>query len=57
VTFFCCHAYHEVCLQAGLDNIKESSNSDSSSESDEDEGEAQLGEQRMRCVLCTTAAG
>lgn len=57
VTFFCCHAYHESCLQDGLDNIKGSSNSDSGSESDGDESRAQQGEMRMRCVLCTTAAG
>ncbi|XP_078150980.1 vacuolar protein sorting 41 [Carex rostrata] len=59
VTFFCCHAYHESCLQDGLDNIKGSSNSDSGSESDEDESRAQLGgmRMRMRCVLCTTATG
>ncbi|KAJ3692977.1 hypothetical protein LUZ60_012072 [Juncus effusus] len=54
IAFFCCHAYHEMCLKDGLDNIKARV---SSSEESEDEEEREVEESRMRCVLCTTAVG
>ncbi|KAK1303126.1 hypothetical protein QJS10_CPB11g02298 [Acorus calamus] len=56
VVFFCCHAYHVACLDSS-DSM--GANDDGASDS-EDEGDgdgAPSGAPRMRCVLCTTAAG
>ncbi|KAK1320882.1 hypothetical protein QJS10_CPA03g02564 [Acorus calamus] len=53
VVFFCCHAYHVACLSSS-DSLGANDNvSDSENEGDD----AAPGAPRMRCVLCTTAAG
>lgn len=71
VVFFCCHSYHTSCLMdstytiSGKKGTKEAS-SDPTSHYDyeyeyddgdeEDEDDDQKGTNRMRCILCTTAA-
>ncbi|PKI63406.1 hypothetical protein CRG98_016211 [Punica granatum] len=69
VVFFCCHAYHEACLLDSLYTIDSKKGSkdgssqrtmsdygydDGNDEEDEDEDESATN--RMRCILCTTAA-
>jgi hypothetical protein len=70
VAFFCCHAYHETCLSDSTNSVSgkkgaspasrdtvsyyEYGNGDVDDEEDDDDSE---GGQRMRCILCTTAAG
>ncbi|XP_020596717.1 vacuolar protein sorting-associated protein 41 homolog [Phalaenopsis equestris] len=55
VVFFCCHAYHLTCLTGGSDSVYMESRV-VNSDDDEDE-DAPSGGSRIRCVLCTTAAG
>lgn len=69
IVFFCCHAYHMTCLlestssDSGKKGTKTTSQEPWSSYDeydngyDEDEDDAPLGAPRMRCILCTTAAG
>ena len=69
IVFFCCHAYHMNCLmdstysvsgkqgkgaasQQGVSDYDEYDNDD-----DDDDDDASSGVPRMRCILCTTAAG
>ncbi|KAF7012224.1 hypothetical protein CFC21_026438 [Triticum aestivum] len=56
IVFYCCHAYHQSCLEGGLDSMKSNSNARDSDEGSEDDDGSPSGESRMRCVLCTTAA-
>ncbi|KAK4441239.1 Vacuolar protein sorting-associated protein 41 [Sesamum alatum] len=68
--FFCCHAYHETCLMDSIDSIISKKKPaapthtqddltyyqyDNSDEEDED-GDGN-DDARVRCILCTTAAG
>lgn len=70
IVFFCCHAYHSTCLLHS--SYTSSSNKEievTSGEAetcdvyngyvddDSNDEEAEMGRPRMRCVLCTTAAG
>ncbi|CAA7391119.1 unnamed protein product [Spirodela intermedia] len=55
VVFFCCHAYHVPCLTGSTDAGPPLGRSGSRGP-DEDDG-AREGGSRLRCVLCTTAAG
>ncbi|KAG8371237.1 hypothetical protein BUALT_Bualt13G0066800 [Buddleja alternifolia] len=67
--FFCCHAYHEMCLVDSINSISskkkpaaKASNLDELSYyeydngDDEDEDEGDGDDERVRCILCTTAA-
>uniref|UniRef100_M8B150 Vacuolar protein sorting-associated protein 41 homolog n=1 Tax=Aegilops tauschii TaxID=37682 RepID=M8B150_AEGTA len=56
IVFYCCHAYHQSCLEGGLDSMKSNSNARDSDDGSEDDDGSPSGESRMRCVLCTTAA-
>ncbi|KAM3298801.1 hypothetical protein ACQJBY_040334 [Aegilops geniculata] len=56
IVFYCCHAYHQSCLEGGLDSMKSNSNTRDSDDGSEDDDGSPSGESRMRCVLCTTAA-
>ncbi|XP_024985211.1 vacuolar protein sorting-associated protein 41 homolog isoform X1 [Cynara cardunculus var. scolymus] len=67
IVFFCCHAYHLNCLLDSTNSITtkkgESANSYTNGdyidddEDDENDNDTPTGASRMRCVLCTTAAG
>ncbi|KAI7729707.1 LOW QUALITY PROTEIN: hypothetical protein M8C21_012385, partial [Ambrosia artemisiifolia] len=69
IVFFCCHAYHLHCLMDSTNNITTkkgtgvtSGNSYSNGdymedEDDENDQDTPSGGSRMRCILCTTAAG
>lgn len=69
IVFFCCHAYHLNCLTdstyavGGGKQGNEVTSQEPVSEYDEydndvdDEDDASSGAPRMRCILCTTAAG
>jgi hypothetical protein len=54
IVFYCCHAYHQSCLEGGLDSMKSTAR-DSDEDSEDDDGSPSA-ESKMRCVLCTTAA-
>ena len=56
IVFYCCHAYHQSCLEGGLDSMKSKNNTRSSDEDSDDDDGSPSGESKMRCVLCTTAA-
>ncbi|KAK4763529.1 hypothetical protein SAY87_012967 [Trapa incisa] len=71
VVFFCCHSYHEICLLDSMYTVNGRKGSKDGSpqgavsdygyndddEDDEEDGdEAEPGSNRMRCILCTTAA-
>ncbi|KAG6415143.1 hypothetical protein SASPL_122545 [Salvia splendens] len=66
--FFCCHAYHETCLSDSIVSISRQTKpatpphwnnlqyySDNGDDNDDDDGS--VDDARMRCILCTTAAG
>ncbi|KAL4591640.1 hypothetical protein LXL04_004610 [Taraxacum kok-saghyz] len=61
VVFFCCHAYHLNCLIDSTNSIttKKSAHSYDNGDyiDDENDEDTPTGGSRMRCVLCTTAAG
>ncbi|KAL3335965.1 hypothetical protein AABB24_031943 [Solanum stoloniferum] len=73
IAFFCCHAYHTTCLmessisiggskEAGVAaqrtaSYDEYANGVNDDYEDEEEEDATSGALRMRCILCTTAAG
>jgi hypothetical protein len=68
VVFFCCHAYHMSCLMDSMHTVSGKKGSgatsrmseydyDSNDEDDCDEGNNVSGVIRLRCILCTTAAG
>ncbi|XP_060169690.1 vacuolar protein sorting-associated protein 41 homolog isoform X1 [Lycium barbarum] len=73
IAFFCCHAYHTTCLMEStisIGNKKEGGaaskgsasyyefdNGTDDEEEDDDDEDASSGTPRMRCILCTTAAG
>lgn len=71
IVFFCCHAYHLDCLMDSTYNVSGKKESGATSrvtlvdyeydngdigDEDDDEG-SHSGARRMRCILCTTAAG
>lgn len=69
VVFFCCHAYHEICLLDSMYTVNGKEGSKTASfqrtasdygyddgDDEEEEDEAESGSSRMRCILCTTAA-
>ncbi|KAL0390596.1 UNVERIFIED_CONTAM: Vacuolar protein sorting-associated protein 41 [Sesamum calycinum] len=68
--FFCCHAYHETCLMDSIDSIISKKKPAAPTRTqddlsyyqyddgdDEDEDEDGNDDARVRCILCTTAAG
>ncbi|PSR89908.1 Vacuolar protein sorting-associated protein [Actinidia chinensis var. chinensis] len=72
IAFFCCHSYHATCLSDSTISISSSNkgsgatsretesyyeygNGDANEEDDDDDDTS--GGTRMRCILCTTAAG
>lgn len=68
IAFFCCHAYHMNCLMDSTYSVsgkqgKGASSQETASDYDEydnsvdGEDDASSGAPRMRCILCTTAAG
>ncbi|KAJ9554711.1 hypothetical protein OSB04_009325 [Centaurea solstitialis] len=67
IVFFCCHSYHLNCLMDSTNSITtkkaESTNSYGNGdymddeEDDENDEDTPTGASRMRCILCTTAAG
>ncbi|XP_060174078.1 vacuolar protein sorting-associated protein 41 homolog isoform X1 [Lycium barbarum] len=72
IAFFCCHAYHTTCLMESTISIGGKKEAGAAAQrtflydeydnglhdEDEDEDEdASSGAPRMRCILCTTAAG
>ncbi|XP_019199476.1 PREDICTED: vacuolar protein sorting-associated protein 41 homolog isoform X2 [Ipomoea nil] len=72
IAFFCCHAYHLTCLMESTNSVSSKKEAAAPSQGassyyeydngevdeDEDEDEAtSSGAPRMRCILCTTAAG
>ncbi|KAK6788021.1 hypothetical protein RDI58_016546 [Solanum bulbocastanum] len=73
IAFFCCHAYHTTCLmessisiggskEAGVTaqrtaSYDEYANGVNDDYEDEEEEDATSSALRMRCILCTTAAG
>ncbi|GFZ17830.1 vacuolar protein sorting 41 [Actinidia rufa] len=72
IAFFCCHSYHATCLSDSTISVS-SSNKESGATSretessyyeygngdanEEDDDDDTSGGTRMRCILCTTAAG
>ncbi|XP_057480493.1 vacuolar protein sorting-associated protein 41 homolog [Actinidia eriantha] len=71
IAFFCCHSYHATCLSDSTISVSSSNkgseaasretesyyeygNGDANEEDDDDDTS---GGTRMRCILCTTAAG
>lgn len=64
--FFCCHAYHETCLTDSIASISSQEKPSTPSSPDElqfytldngnDKDDVDDGD-RIRCILCTTAAG
>ncbi|KAI5575746.1 hypothetical protein BDE02_09G001100 [Populus trichocarpa] len=68
VVFFCCHAYHMSCLMDSMHTVSGKKGSgatsrmseydyDNNDEDDYDEENNDSGVIRLRCILCTTAAG
>ncbi|XP_019056194.1 PREDICTED: vacuolar protein sorting-associated protein 41 homolog isoform X2 [Nelumbo nucifera] len=69
IVFFCCHAYHLTCLMDSTNSVSHKSGTHSTSQEpvsnydddddddDEDDDSNQSGASRVRCILCTTAAG
>ncbi|MCL8600365.1 hypothetical protein NAB79_19205, partial [Proteus mirabilis] len=66
IVFFCCHAYHLTCLIESASSVsnhrqkKESSHTSGYEDYDngeEDDSDGEDAPSRMRCILCTTAAG
>ncbi|KAK2984130.1 hypothetical protein RJ640_006283 [Escallonia rubra] len=71
IVFFCCHAYHLTCLEDSTHSVNGEGPAPSrdsvsyygyengdAEDDDEDENEGtSSGVPRMRCILCTTAAG
>lgn len=68
IAFFCCHAYHMNCLMDSTYSVsgkqgKGATSQETASDYDEydnsvdGEDDASSGAPRMRCILCTTAAG
>jgi hypothetical protein len=69
IAFFCCHAYHLTCLIESANAVQESTgyqngdrdNDDDYNDDNDDDVEndetAPTGTPKMRCILCTTAAG
>ncbi|CAN4098954.1 unnamed protein product [Withania somnifera] len=70
IAFFCCHAYHTTCLmestisigvnkEAGVAALRTVSSDeyDNGVNDDYEDEDASSGAPRMRCILCTTAAG
>ncbi|GJR32413.1 vacuolar protein sorting-associated protein 41 [Tanacetum coccineum] len=69
IVFFCCHAYHLHCLMdstnsittkkgSGVTSANSYSNGDYiEDDEDENEDETPTSASRMRCIMCTTAAG
>ncbi|PKA65181.1 Vacuolar protein sorting-associated protein 41 like [Apostasia shenzhenica] len=57
IAFFCCHAYHVTCLTGGSDSINIENNIIYNDEEDVRDDDAPSTGSRVRCVLCTTAAG
>ncbi|KAI3679451.1 hypothetical protein L2E82_51362 [Cichorium intybus] len=61
IVFFCCHAYHLNCLTDSMNSITTKKGGDSYENGDyiddENDEDTPTGGSRMRCVLCTTAAG
>ncbi|KAL8525316.1 hypothetical protein ACS0TY_014805 [Phlomoides rotata] len=68
--FFCCHAYHETCLMDSIVSISSKKKRaapkqelsyyyqyDNGDDDDEDDDEDGDEDARIRCILCTTAAG
>lgn len=66
--FFCCHAYHETCLMDSIDSISSKKkpapparddlsyyNYDNGDDEDDENDDGE--DARVRCILCTTAAG
>ncbi|KAL1558191.1 Vacuolar protein sorting-associated protein 41 [Salvia divinorum] len=67
--FFCCHAYHETCLSDSIISISRQTKpatppprdnlqyySDNGDDNDDDDDDS-VDDARIRCILCTTAAG
>ncbi|KAJ4978891.1 hypothetical protein NE237_009671 [Protea cynaroides] len=66
IVFFCCHAYHVTCLtdstnsaghKSGASATFQESVSSNNYDDVDDVDDTQLGASRLRCILCTTAAG
>ncbi|KAF8396489.1 hypothetical protein HHK36_018112 [Tetracentron sinense] len=66
IAFFCCHAYHMTCLMDSTNSVSSKSGvratsrepiSDYDNYDDGDDDDTQSGASRIRCILCTTAAG
>lgn len=71
VAFFCCHAYHTTCLSDSTNSVSSKKGKSPASGSalsyyeygngdvddEEDDDDTASGGLRMRCILCTTAAG
>lgn len=69
IAFFCCHAYHMNCLMDSTYSVSGkqgkgaavqqpvSDYDEYDIEVDDEEEDASSGAPRMRCILCTTAAG
>ncbi|XP_057781883.1 vacuolar protein sorting-associated protein 41 homolog [Salvia miltiorrhiza] len=66
--FFCCHAYHETCLSDSIISISRQTKPAtrppqdnlpyySENGDDNDDDDDSVDDARIRCILCTTAAG
>ncbi|CAI9778370.1 unnamed protein product [Fraxinus pennsylvanica] len=73
IAFFCCHAYHKTCLVDSTISITQQQKKpptptkssdelsyyeyDNGDAEDDEEEDTSSGSPKMRCILCTTAAG
>ncbi|CAN1131493.1 Vacuolar protein sorting-associated protein 41 homolog, partial [Linum perenne] len=55
IAFFCCHAYHQNCLEDSMNSIVNKA-ADDDDDNDDDEDDNRSNGSRLRCILCTTAA-